>query len=133
MSRGGKRAGAGRKRGSLTKKTREIAERAAADGITPLEVLLGAMREAWASGNRTLAAGFAKNAAPYCHPRLAAIEHSGKAVREVTAMSDDELIEIIRRGSNGRGNGVPEPAHGSSVHNRHGSHEPMNGQWKTDE
>jgi hypothetical protein len=36
MNRGGKRAGAGRKPGSLTKKTREIAERAAADGITPL-------------------------------------------------------------------------------------------------
>lgn len=41
---GGKREGAGRKPGSLTKRTREIAERAAAEGKTPLEVLLENMR-----------------------------------------------------------------------------------------
>jgi hypothetical protein len=35
--RGGKRPGSGRKKGSATKKTREIADRAAAEGITPLE------------------------------------------------------------------------------------------------
>lgn len=44
MSKGGKREGAGRKPGSLTKRTREVAERAAAEGKTPLEVLLENMR-----------------------------------------------------------------------------------------
>src|ERR1700687_2675729 len=43
MTRGGKRSGAGRKRGSLSRKTRVIAERAAVDGITPLEVILRTM------------------------------------------------------------------------------------------
>lgn len=40
MSRGGKRIGAGRKAGSVTRRTREIAERAHAEGKAPLEVML---------------------------------------------------------------------------------------------
>jgi hypothetical protein len=44
MARGGKREGAGRKAGSLTKRTREIAEQATASGLTPLEVMLTNMR-----------------------------------------------------------------------------------------
>jgi hypothetical protein len=43
MARGGKREGAGRKPGSLTKRTREVAERAAATGQSPLEVMLANM------------------------------------------------------------------------------------------
>ena len=45
MARGGKRPGAGRKPSSLTKKTRDIAEAAAAAGETPLEFLLRIMRD----------------------------------------------------------------------------------------
>jgi hypothetical protein len=41
---GGKRVGAGRTKGALTKRTRLIAEKAAEQGITPLEVMLGNMR-----------------------------------------------------------------------------------------
>ena len=44
MSRGGKRVGAGRKQGSLTTKTRKVAEKAAETGQTPLEVMLDNMR-----------------------------------------------------------------------------------------
>jgi hypothetical protein len=44
MSYGGKREGAGRKAGSLTKRTREIAERSMAEGKAPLEVMLDNMR-----------------------------------------------------------------------------------------
>jgi hypothetical protein len=44
MARGGKREGAGRKKGALTKRTKEIAERALAEGKTPLEVMLDNMR-----------------------------------------------------------------------------------------
>lgn len=96
--RGGARKGAGRKPGSATKRTREIADRAAAQGITPLEVMLRAMtalvdqadalaesdvaqlngRAADRLGLLVSAAEVAKNAAPYMHPRLAAIEHTGK-------------------------------------------------------
>lgn len=45
MAHGGKRAGSGRKSGSLTVKNREIAERVLANGgLTPLEVILDNMR-----------------------------------------------------------------------------------------
>lgn len=44
MARGGKREGAGRPAGALTKRTREVAERAIAEGMTPLDVMLDNMR-----------------------------------------------------------------------------------------
>jgi hypothetical protein len=93
--RGGARPGAGRKAGTANKKTREIANRAAAEGLTPLEVMLKAMRRLvekaeqvegvqQGEGEKIVsplellveAASVAKDAAPYMHPRLAAIEHS---------------------------------------------------------
>jgi len=76
--RGGARKGAGRKAGSATQKTREIADKAAAAGVTPLEVMLEAMHSFRATGDLEKAASFAKDAAPYIHPKLAAIEHTGK-------------------------------------------------------
>lgn len=45
VAHGGARRGAGRKAGGITAKTRAVAERASAEGITPLEVMLRAMRE----------------------------------------------------------------------------------------
>jgi hypothetical protein len=105
-SKGGARAGAGRKRGSLSKRTREIAEAAASQGITPLEVMMRTMMELYKEAanyshhhdhgvNTTehdhvsvitehrikllnMAAAIARHAAPYMHPRLSAIEHTGK-------------------------------------------------------
>jgi hypothetical protein len=44
MAHGGRREGAGRKLGAVTKRTREIAEQALAEGKTPLEVMLENMR-----------------------------------------------------------------------------------------
>lgn len=114
---GGKRVGAGRKQGSLAKRTREVAEKAAAEGKTPLEIMLDNMRhfqqvalDAEAvlegltvaeftgavtaetpeeqfkallaqvkktAGFRQLAQECARDASPYMHARLAAIEHTG--------------------------------------------------------
>jgi hypothetical protein len=115
---GGKRPNAGRKSGSLTTKTRELAEKAMAEGQTPLEVMLENMRHFQkvatdaestleglsasefseqvapdaspedqfkfllaqvkkTAGFRQLAQDAARDAAPYIHPRLAAVEHSG--------------------------------------------------------
>jgi hypothetical protein len=76
MSRGGKRPGSGRKKGSANRKTREIADRAIEEGTSPLEYMLSVMRDEGAeSGRRD---DMAKAAAPYVHPRLAAVEHTGK-------------------------------------------------------
>lgn len=77
MALGGKREGAGRKPGTANLKTREIANKALQEGITPLEVMLAAMRKAYDAGDMKEAATFAKDAAPYVHPRLAAVEHAG--------------------------------------------------------
>jgi hypothetical protein len=72
MALGGARPGAGRKKGSATAKTREIADRAAAEGVTPLEFMLKVMRDETAERSERL--DMAKSAAPYIHPRLSAVE-----------------------------------------------------------
>ena len=97
-SKGGARAGAGRKTGSLTKRTRQIAEAVATQGITPLEVMMKVMHQLYEeAGNVSeqdlgdkelvsearikllnMAATVGRHAAPYVHPRLSAIEHTGK-------------------------------------------------------
>jgi hypothetical protein len=73
--RGGARKGAGRKPGSKTKKTRAIAFAATALGITPLEYMLDVLRDPNQCPDLRFEA--AKAAAPYMHPRLAAVEHTG--------------------------------------------------------
>ena len=84
IGRGGARKNAGRKTGSATKKTREIADRAMADGITPLEYMLQVMRRESAHedprveiAREAMRFEAAKAAAPYIHPKLASIEHTG--------------------------------------------------------
>lgn len=69
---GGRRPGAGRKPGSANRKTREIADRAASEGLLPLEYLLSVMRNSKATMAMRLDA--AKAAAPYIHPRLSTVE-----------------------------------------------------------
>jgi hypothetical protein len=96
--RGGKRTGSGRKPGSANTKTREIADKAIEDGTTPLEVMLRAMRRHVDAADKlgngkikvvdgnvvsqlsllTEAAKIAKDAAPYIHPRLSAVDHTSK-------------------------------------------------------
>lgn len=65
---------AGRPKGAASQKTREIADKAALEGITPLEVMLQTMRDAWDGGSKELACQIAKDAAPYMHPRLTAVD-----------------------------------------------------------
>ena len=97
-SKGGKRPGAGRKTGSLTKRTRQIAEAVATQGITPLEVMMKVMHQLYEEASNVqeeelgdkalanearikllnMAATVGRHAAPYVHPRLSAIEHTGK-------------------------------------------------------
>lgn len=101
MPRGGARSGAGRKQGALTKRTREIAEKAIAEEITPLEVMLKAMKLHYDGERFDQAATIAKDAAPYVHAKLAAIEHSGPnkgPIRSETATRAelDEAVKSVR-------------------------------------
>lgn len=79
--KGGKRTGAGRKKGEPNKRTVEAQAATAESGITPLEYLLDVMRNSADERTRMSAA---QAAAPYVHAKLASIsvqaEHSG-AVR----------------------------------------------------
>ncbi len=84
--RGGSRKGAGRKPGAATKRTREVADKAASEGITPLEYMLQVMRtepSAELEARDMLSAivlrfEAAKAAAPYIHPKLSAVEVTGE-------------------------------------------------------
>lgn len=70
--RGGKRPGAGRKPGVPNRATQARQEEIAASGLTPLEYLIGVLRDDGVPTDVRLEA--AKAAAPYVHPRLASVD-----------------------------------------------------------
>lgn len=91
--------GAGRKAGSANKKTREIADKAAEQGITPLEFMLSVMRGEEIDGQKPTfdqRCEMAKAAARFMHPTLQAIEHSGKDGGPIETKDVSEL-ELGRR------------------------------------
>lgn len=69
-----KKAG-GRKKGTPNKATAAKAAQIARSGLTPLDYMLKVMRDSKQPDDIRLDA--AKSAAPYVHPKLAAIEHTG--------------------------------------------------------
>lgn len=84
---GGYREGSGRKKGSANKKSREIADKAAELGITPLEYMLQILRDDAQPGERRDWA--AEKAAPYMHPRL----------QTTTLQGDDKkplIVELVK-------------------------------------
>lgn len=76
MARGGKREGAGRPAGAVTTRTRDMADKIVNGGITPLEYMLTVLRDD--SQEQASRMWAAEKAAPYIHPKLASVEHSGK-------------------------------------------------------
>jgi hypothetical protein len=108
MAKGGARKGAGRKKGAASLKSREIADKAAAEGITPLEVMLKAMRHLDALADEQqdrneksklliAAADIAKDAAPFIHPRLAQVAHTDKDGNGLFKDIADVLREVSGR------------------------------------
>lgn len=93
MSHGGARTGAGRKPGASTKLNEETRQKALTGGISPLDYMLGILRDE----TRDVDARFeaAKAAAPYVHARLAAVEHSG----DMTLRHEDALDELDEPGT----------------------------------
>lgn len=89
--RGGRREGAGRKKGEADKVTRalrESAAKAATEGVTPLEMRLSVARHLWREATDVRgviidmdkakeAAEFAEPALAYTSPRLNAIQGNG--------------------------------------------------------
>src|SRR5262249_5914097 len=88
VPRGGRRPGAGRKKGSATRKTKELADRAAREGITPLELMLQAMRLHYQKGEWDAAAAIAKVVGPYVHPRLGSLTVNGEEERPIRLVEE---------------------------------------------
>ncbi len=72
MARGGKRSGAGRKKGSVSKRSQEVAAEITATGKLPLAYMLDVMRDEAADTARR--DEMARAAAPFVHPRLSSID-----------------------------------------------------------
>lgn len=95
MPRGGYRPGAGRPAGAATKRTRAVADQASAEGLTPLDVMLRTMRDHAAADRWDDASKVAAMAAPFVHPRLAAVDLTAEnrvVIRDITdePLSNDE-------------------------------------------
>ena len=75
MAHGGKREGAGRKPGSVSKLDKAARIKATEGGIMPLDYLLAIMRDE--TQEPSVRRDAAKAASPYCHARLASTEVSG--------------------------------------------------------
>jgi hypothetical protein len=95
--RGGKRSGAGRRKGSPNKATAARQAAISASGDAPLDYMIRVMRDEGAPDGRR--DEMAKAAAPYVHPRLAAIEYAGTlSGKPLSQMTDEELMAIISEG-----------------------------------
>lgn len=75
MARGGKREGAGRRPGTPNSVTAAREAEVKASGLTPLDYMLKMLRDEGAEPKDRMWA--AEKAAPYVHPKLANVEHSG--------------------------------------------------------
>lgn len=71
MTHGGRRPGAGRKRGTLNRFSKELVAKASESGTLPVEYLLEVMRDQ--SLDTRLRIDAARAAAPYVHQKLSAI------------------------------------------------------------
>ena len=85
--RGGKRPNAGRKPGSPNKASAEREAAIRASGLTPLDYMLAILRDESAAMIERFEA--AKAAAPYVHPRLSAVDHSGEIATSFVARVPD--------------------------------------------
>jgi hypothetical protein len=75
----------------------EIERRVASTGRTPLEAMLEAMRFYYEKGNIDKAAAFAKDAAPYVHPRMAASKLAANLARLPIETREVSSVELARR------------------------------------
>ena len=84
---GGRRPGAGRKKGSVNRRTEESMKIAKKLGTAePLEIMLNLMTKAIEEGREEMAFEYARAAAPYLHPKLAA--------QDIEALSEKEDLSV---------------------------------------
>lgn len=85
----------GKKKGSRNKVTLEKAKAIEASGLTPLDYMLSLLRDELNDTETRFEA--AKAAAPYCHNKLASVEHTGKdgGPIETVNLSDLERAQAL--------------------------------------
>lgn len=94
MARGGTRPGAGRKKGQVSEQAaarKSMQAAALSAGLSPLDYMLSILRDEGQEQSARFAA--AKEAAPYVHNRLAAVEHSGNEDKPVKT-----VLELVWAG-----------------------------------
>lgn len=94
-SYGGKRQGAGRKKGSAGKLHDAARAQAAAQGITPLAYLLGLLRDD--RQTQAVRIDAAKAAAPYLHAKLANLDANLNLSGEITVRASKEQRDAAVR------------------------------------
>jgi len=82
MNHGGRRPGAGRKLGSISKRTQRFRAEVAGSGQTMLEYVVGVARDETADPERRDRMAIA--ALPYLHPRLAVVSSTVRTEVEVS-------------------------------------------------
>ena len=116
--RGGKREGAGRKKGSKQKIAKTYLTKsslvAAGDGEMPLQYMLRVMRDPLVDERRRDA--MAQAAARFIHPTLSSVTGNFTHKHEPTELSDAELANIATSGSIGATTAPDGPPEPSSVH-----------------
>jgi hypothetical protein len=130
---GGKREGAGRRRGSANSASARRQQYIAQTGWTPIDVMIGVMRCAYDMAQRELnqktpneskvrwafglALESAHRAAPFAHPRFSAVDHSASLDESKLTQEEIDLVEPILRkaidgGPRGETDGNPPAAQG---------------------
>lgn len=87
-------AGRGRPIGAAARRRQEITVRAISNGKTPLEYMIQVMLDPTADWQRR--DDMAKACAPYIHPRLAAVEHSGEVQHSYVARMPAHIPDIAQ-------------------------------------
>ena len=102
----------GRRKGSINKKTRTIADHARQEGLTPLEYLCGIVRDE--KQPQAVRMQAAEKALPYMHPRLEMIAAmvDQRSTTEIKATSEERLAiaqELFDRAFSLMGKSRPHP------------------------
>lgn len=97
MPQGGKREGAGRKKGVPNKVNKVARAKALKGGITPLEYALKIMRSKSKRISDERRDEMCRIAMPFVHSRLASVEHTGEGGGPIKTEDNVSPIEAARR------------------------------------
>ena len=113
---GGKRSGAGRRKGAPNTATAARQAAISASGEAPLDYMIRIMRDESAPTERR--DDMAKAAAPYIHPRLSSTEATVTVnKRDATDWTRDELVAFLNN-ARASGNGAAAPGSGDDKPDR---------------